>query len=46
MAILLVESCELVKIVVADAIATLDGVQLLTPCAKVEALYEGSVCVY
>ena len=39
MSILFVESCELVKIVVADTIATFDRVQLLTSCAKVEALY-------
>jgi hypothetical protein len=43
--VLLVESCELVKIIVANAIATFDRVQLLTSCAEVEALHECvSVC--
>lgn len=39
MAILLVEPCKLVEIVVTDTIATFDRVQLLTSCAKVETLY-------
>lgn len=40
MTVLLVKSCELVKIIVADTIATFDRVKLLTSCAKVEALHE------
>jgi hypothetical protein len=39
MAVLLVEFRELVKVVVADTIATFDRVQLLTSCAEVEALH-------
>lgn len=43
MAILLVEFGELVKVVVVDAIASFDGVELLTSGAEVETLFRPHV---